>query len=129
MSEKFKYNYSAPTPSQRREIEQIRNKYLVEEKKITKLDKLKKIDNKVQSIKTSIGLIIGIVGTLIFGTGMVFFLEWTNLWFLGIPFFIIGLIMVIINYPIYLLISKCLRNKYRDKILKLSTEILEEDEK
>lgn len=127
MSDKFKYNYSAPTPSQRREIEQIRNKYLVEKKEITKLSELKKIDNKVQSIKTSIALVIGIIGTLTFGTGMVFFLEWTNLWYLGIPFFIIGLIMVIANYPIYLLISNHLRNKYRDKILKLSTEILEEE--
>lgn len=127
MSDKFKYNYSAPTPSQRREIEQIRNKYLVEKKEITKLSELKKIDNKVQSIKTSIALAIGIIGTLTFGTGMVFFLEWTNLWYLGIPFFIIGLIMVIANYPIYLLISNHLRNKYRDKILKLSTEILEEE--
>ena len=56
MSDKFKYNYSAPTPSQRREIEQIRNKYLVEKKEITKLSELKKIDNKVQSIKTIIYL-------------------------------------------------------------------------
>ena len=128
MSDKFKYNYSAPTPSQRREIEQIRNKYLVEKKEITKLSELKKIDNKVQSIKTSIALVIGIIGTLTFGTGMVFFLEWTNLFVIGIPFSLIGTIMMLLAYPIYKKVLNNLKNKYGKQIIELSNELLNESE-
>lgn len=125
MADKFKYNYSAPTPAQRREIERIRGKYQIEEKSFTKLDELKKIDNFITSVKTSIAIAFGIIGTLIFGTGMVFFLEWTTYWYLGIPFALFGSLIVIINYPLYLLISRILRNKYKDKIISLSNELLE----
>ena len=109
MADKFKYNYSAPTPAQRREIERIRGKYQIEEKSFTKLDELKKIDNFITSVKTSIAIAFGIIGTLIFGTGMVFFLEWTTYWYFGIPFALFGSLIVIINYPLYLLISRILK--------------------
>ena len=47
----FEFNYSAPTAEERKEIESIRNSYLLQEKKTpSKLDVLRKLDWKVRNI-------------------------------------------------------------------------------
>lgn len=129
MSDKFEYKYVAPTPEQRREIESIKEKYSTKVKTMTEYDKLKKIDRKVQSVKLTISISFGIIGTLLFGTGLTFFLEWQHIWYFGIPFALIGSIMVFVNYPIYLLVNYILVKKYKYKIIELANVLLEEDEK
>jgi hypothetical protein len=65
----FTYSYSA---ERNKEVESIRNKYLIREE--SKLEKLKKLDYRVQSAGMIESLSLGIVGVLTFGVGMCFFL-------------------------------------------------------
>lgn len=124
MSEKFKFEYNAPTEQERKEIESIKNQYLPKDEKSIKFEKLKKLDNKVKNIPVAISISLGIIGSLIFGLGMTFFLEWVDLWILGIPCAIIGLIIVILAYPLHIKISSKLKAKYKDEIINLSNELL-----
>ena len=127
MSEKFEYKYEAPTIEERKEIASIQRAYLPEEKRMSKLERLRYLDNKVKSIPMIYGLTFGVVGILLFGTGMTFFLEWTQFWYLGIPFSLIGLIPVVLAYPVYLRVLKKYKAKYGAEIIKISNELLADD--
>lgn len=124
MSNKFEYKYSAPTQEERKEIESIRNQYLPKDEKSQKLERLRYLDNKVTSLPIAVSISLGVIGTLIFGTGMCFFLEWVNLWFVGIPFSIVGMITIILAYPIYNKLLNKLKNKYKDEIISISNELI-----
>lgn len=127
MSEKFKYEYSAPTMEERKEISSIRDQYLPKGEKEQKLERLRKLDSKVKNIPLIWALSQGIIGSLIFGTSMTFFLEWTEFWYIGIPFSIVGFIVMISTYPIYVKILKHIKNKYKDEIINISNELLKEE--
>lgn len=126
MSDKFEYIYEAPTKKERDEVLNIKNQYIKENETPSKVDVLKKLDKKVKNLPTIISLTIGIIGTLVFGVSMCFFLEWTTLWYLGIPFGLIGIITIIIAYPIYKKVLDKLKKRYSSQIIKLADEILNE---
>ena len=124
----FEYRYVAPTASERLEIESIRDKYMKKGKSESKLEILRKLDNKVKNIPTAISLAIGIVGTLIFGLGIAMILEWSIIvW--GVVVGIIGLIPTLLAYPAYLKSYKFYKNKYSKEILNLSDELLNDGNK
>jgi len=127
MKDKFEYNYTAPTVNERKEIESIRNQYLPKDNYNLTLEKLRKLDNKVKQTPLIYGLTFGVIGLLLFGLAMSFFLEITNLWYLGIPSAIIGVIIMALAYPVYNKVYTKLKNKYKDEIIKLSNELLEKD--
>ena len=91
MEESFKYEYSAPTIEEKKLIKSIKEQYMPKDNNQKKIDLLKSLDNKVKSIPMIFGLSFGVIGILLFGTGLTFFLEWTNLFVIGIPFSLIGL--------------------------------------
>lgn len=124
MSNKFEYKYSAPTQEERKEIESIRNQYLPKDEKTQKLERLRYLDNKVTNLPVAVSISLGVIGTLIFGTGMCFFLEWVNLWFIGIPFSIVGMLIIILAYPTYNKLLNKLKNKYKDEIISISNELM-----
>ena len=126
MKEKFEYKYSAPSIEERREIDSIRKQYLPKEERESKLERLRHLDNLVKNVPTIYSLVLGVVGSLVFGTGMTFFLEWVELWYLGIPFSIIGLVMVSIAYPVYKKKLSKYKAKYSKEIIELSNELLSE---
>ena len=70
-----------------------------------------------------LGLSFGIIGSLIFGLGLTCVLEWEKI-VLGIIISCIGLIIISVAYPIYNIIYKHLKNKYSERIIKLSNELL-----
>lgn len=127
MSEKFEYKYTAPTDQEKREIEAIKRQYVKVEEPASKLERLRELDAKVKRMPTILALTLGIVGTLLFGTGMTFFLEWIKLWYVGIPFSIIGLILISLAMPVYKKIKQKNIDKYRDEIIKLSDSLLNEE--
>lgn len=127
MADKFEYKYSAPTQEERKEIDSIRTKYLPQQKTDSKLDRLRKLDRKVKNISESVGISLGVIGLLLFGTGMCFFLEWTNIWYIGIPFSIVGIVIISITYYIYKITLNKLKNKYKEEIIELSNELLSEE--
>lgn len=92
-----------------------------------KYDELKKLDSKVQNPPMAVAISLGVIGLLTFGLGMTFFLEWKNLWICGIPFALIGAIIIAIAYPMYRLIYNKLQKKYKAKILEIANELLEEE--
>lgn len=127
MSEKFEYKYTAPTDQEKREIEAIKRQYVKVEEPTSKLERLRELDAKVKRMPTILALTLGIVGTLLFGTGMTFFLEWITLWYVGIPFSVIGLILISLAMPVYKKIKQKNIDKYRDEIIKLSDSLLNEE--
>lgn len=127
MSDKFEYKYSAPTLEERKEIDSIRSQYLPKDKTMSKLERLRYLDYKVKNIPMILSLTFGIVGILLFGVGLTFFLEWNNLWFLGIPFGIFGTILIFLAYPIYSKLLRKYKSKYGKEIIELSNELLNEE--
>lgn len=102
------------------------NRY--QEKESTTLDELKLLDKKVKKAPRVFSYTFGTIASLIFGFGMSVAMGviYPNQMALGIGIGIIGLLCVIINYPMY---NKWLRNrkkKYSTKILELSKTLLNE---
>ena len=87
----FTYSYSA---ARNKEVEDIRRKYIPHEE--SKLERLKRLDRKVQSAGTVEGLCFGIIGAL----------------------------LMIPAYPIYRRISSKTRAELTPEILSLSEEII-----
>lgn len=99
------------------------------EKQESKTDKLKRLDDKVKNTPRIVTLVIGIIASLIFGTGLCLAMN-----IIGgtIPFMIVGIILGVIggflmgiNYFIYKSMLAKRKEKYGDEILALSKEILE----
>lgn len=124
----FEFKYTAPTNSERKEIESIKNRYTKPTQQTDKLVKLRKLDSTVKNMPIIISLIIGILGTLLFGLGLTMILEWEIIvW--GVILCSIALIPIILAYPIYLKVFKHLKNKHSEEIIKISEELLNEYEK
>ena len=112
----FDYTYSAP---EQKEIQRIRNKYAPKEAGKNSLSELRRLDKSVETPGTIISIIVGIVGTLIFGLGICFCLEWEMM----IPGIIIGIIGVAIlssAYPLYTSITRKRREQLAPRILELT---------
>ncbi len=112
-------------------IQNIRSKYQKEE--TTKLDTLKQLDKKVQRPANLFAYIFGSIAALIMGSGMSLvmtdiaaMLGIPNPMVLGIVIGIIGLLMVIVNYPIYKVILSARRKKYANQILLLSEQLMKD---
>lgn len=125
---KFKYTYSAPTKSEREEIEDIRKSYLPKSDNQSKLAQLKKLDGFVKNIPTIWALCLGITGVLTFGLGLAMILEW-NIMVWGVLVCIIGCAPMALAYPIFLRIKDRLTKKHKEEILSLSEELLNGNEK
>lgn len=119
----FEINYSAPTESERREIESIRRRYLPEEERQDKLTRMRAIDKKITDAATASGVSLGIAGTLIFGTGMCMVMEWA-LYAGGVVVSVIGAAACACAYPFYKRILRRGREKHADEILRLGDELL-----
>lgn len=122
-NDKFEYTYSAPTEEQRREINSIRKYYSPSEDGDDKFKRLKLLDSRVKNTSLAVALCFGIIGTLIFGLGITLALEWGNL-FAGIIVSIIGIVPMILAYPIYKYVLKHNKGKYANEILSLTEELL-----
>lgn len=116
----FQYIYSA---KQQDEIKRIRQKYIsVEEDKMTQL---RKLDQSVTTSGTIAAIVVGLIGTLIFGGGLSCCLLWSNQYlFFGIVLGIIGVLVMSVSYPLFVYIAKKKRQKLAPEILKLTEEML-----
>lgn len=123
----FKYEYSAPTDSERKEIISIRNEYVSASGGTSVVERLRVMHRRAKSLPRAISIIIGVIGTLVFGAGMAMFLEW-NYTVSGVIVGVIGFLIAVLAYPIFKLLTKLMKNKYGNKIIELSNEILGESE-
>lgn len=122
---KFTYTYSAPTEEERREIESIRRQYKAEPKEESKVERLRSLHSRVVGSATAISLAVGIVGTLIFGAGIAFVLEFDMIT-IGIILAAVGVAPISLAYPIYKRVISRGKNKYGDEIIRLSDQLLVE---
>lgn len=109
----FSYTYSA---KEAREVEEIRKKYVPHEQ--DKMERLRRLDNRVQGAGMIESLCLGIIGLLIFGVALCFGLGVLGpAWWLSIPMGILGLGVMFPAYPLY-------RYLYGKKKAELTPEIL-----
>lgn len=123
MEEKFEINYSAPTQEERKEIESIKSNYTPEGKTKTGLQKLRELNRAVNFPPKVLAYIIGIVGILVFGTGITMALEWSLILY-GTIVGVVGAIIMVANYFIYKAFYSHRKKKYADEILELSDKLL-----
>lgn len=124
MSEKkeFSYSYSA---AEKNAAEKIRKKYEPRNAELSTLDKIKELDKSVAKAGTAASIIIGIIGAMLFGTGMSCIMVWGDKLFeIGIAVGIAGMIVSAAAYPVYLAVSNKRRKEVADEILRLTDEIL-----
>ncbi len=127
MSNQFNFRYTAPTEEERKEIDSIRRQYAPQEQAETKLQRLRRLDSLVKNTAVIWSLCLGVVGCLIFGLGLTMILEWSLLvW--GILVMIVGSVPIAIAYPVYKRILQRYKNRYGEEILRLSEELLNENE-
>lgn len=123
---KFSFTYSAPTEVERREIENIRRQYKPEEQSENKIERLRKLHSRVVGAATATSLCSGVIGLLIFGTGMALVLEFGKL-LLGVILAAISVFPIAIAYPIYKRVMDNGKKKYGEEIIRLSDDILGEE--
>ena len=110
-------------------VQKIRTQYT--EKTHTQLDALKELDAKVKRPANVFGYVFGSFSAIVMGAGMSLVmtdigktLGFSDPMIPGIAVGVVGLIMAIINYPIYKGILGSRRKKYADKIIALSDKIM-----
>ena len=113
--------------SQVKYIQKIRNEY--SERKVTKLDELKALNERVEKPAKLFAYVFGAVGALILGTGMSLAMKaiGTGLTFampLGITIGVVGLAMVSANYFLYEKLLSGRKKKYANQVLSLTDELL-----
>ena len=115
-------------------VEKIRTKYV--EKKDSSLDELRKLDKKVKTPAEVFAYIFGSVSALIMGAGMSLVMtDVANMLGLGdmtvpgIAVGVVGMVLAIVNYPIYKGILNSRKKKYSEQVIALSNKILSEEEK
>ena len=116
----FEYEYSA---KKQKEIEEIKKKYLPKEE--DKMETLRKLDQSVERKGTMYSVIIGVIGTLILGTGMSITMVASAAWMVpGIVIGIVGMAIVGIAYPIFIKVTRDQRKKIAPQIIALTEELL-----
>lgn len=116
----FEYTYSAP---EQEEIKRIREKYIPKEE--NKMDQLRRLDAQVTRKGTVMALVVGIIGSLVLGTGMSLCLVWAGAWLVpGIVIGIAGIAGVAAAYPLYARITEKEKARLGPEILKLTEELM-----
>ena len=109
--------------------QRIRTQYM--EKEANELDSLRELDAKVKRPANVFAYVFGSFSAIVMGSGMSLVMTdiGSNLglgdaMIPGIVIGVVGMIMAIVNYPIYKSILGRRKKKYADKILKLSEKLI-----
>ena len=124
----FQYTYSA---KEQEEIKKIRERYEEpKENPIDKIEQLRRLDASVTRKGTVISLVLGVLGTLLMGTGMS--LAMTDIGaslgnlalIIGIILGVLGIAILSLAYPAYNLIVKREKKKIAPEIIRLADELI-----
>jgi len=125
-NESFSFTYSA---AQQAELERIRKKYLPQEP--DKMEQLRRLDRGASQKAQAGAIALGVIGTLVLGTGMSLcmtklsgFLGGTAM-FIGIPVGLVEIILIALAYPLYNHILKKERQRIAPEILRLTDELMQ----
>ncbi|MGN1307303.1 MAG: dihydropteridine reductase [Faecousia sp.] len=110
-------------------VQKIRTQYT--EKEHTQLDALRKLDAKVKRPANVFAYVFGAISAIIMGCGMSLVmtdigatLGMHSTMAPGIVIGVVGLLLTIINYPLYQRILNRRKKKYAEQIMKLSDKIM-----
>ena len=112
--------------------QKIRSQYM--EKESTELDELRALDAMVKRPANVFSYVFGSISAIIMGTGMS--LVMTDIGTtvgihstmgLGIVIGVVGMLMALVNYPLYKGILSSRKKKYGSKILSLSDKIMNKE--
>ena len=119
----FSYTYSA---RQQEDVQAIRQKYLPKEE--DKMAQLRKLDRNVTLYSTIPAVLLGIIGALLLGIGIccVTIASWSAYFIPGIVTGIIGLLIMVLAYPLYIIVLKRKQAEAAPQILRLSEEIMKQ---
>ena len=124
----FAYVYSA---EEQDEIRRIRQKYQLQEE--DNMSRIRKLDASVTKKATINSLVIGIIGSLVMGTGMslimtdlgnILGMQGTVSIVIGVASGLVGILLIGAAYPVYNKVLKVEREKIASEILKLTEEFL-----
>lgn len=109
--------------------QKIRTQYT--EKQSTDLDALRQLDAKVKRPANIFAYIFGSIAAIIMGCGMSLIMTdigetigiTENVMVIGIVIGVVGMVLAIINYPIYKGMLSSRKKKYAPKIIELSDKI------
>lgn len=122
--DKFSYSYSA---SEQDELRKIRARY-EGDKAEDPLERVRRLDESVTSLPTAIALVLGVLGTLVFGAGMSLImtdigaslsLGYTACWVIGLSLGLVGMATAAAAYPVYSAVLARRRKKVGPEILAL----------
>ncbi len=129
----FNYTYSA---KEQAELKKIRDKYIADTTphELDKMAQIKRLDAGVTRGASVFAICCGIIGSLIMGLGMS--LIMTDLkeilgphsdmaMVLGIIIGLVGMVAVLVAYPVYQYISERKRKRIAPEILRLTDELLD----
>lgn len=116
--ETFNYSYSS---IRREEVEKIRNKYIQAQE--DDLSELRRLDNHITNTATFASIFVGIVGVLVFGSGLSLVLSFSE-YISGTIVGFLGLLIMGSGLLINKIILKKLREKYGSRIIELSDKLL-----
>ncbi len=109
--------------------QKIRTQYM--EKESTELDALRKLDEKVKRPANVFAYVFGSIGAIVMGAGMSLVMTdigatigMESAMVPGIIIGIVGMLMALVNYPMYKGILGSRKKKYGAEILKLSDKIM-----
>lgn len=128
--ETFKFTYSA---KEQEEIKAIRKKYVAPEQAEDKMAQLRRLDAAVTQKGTIVSLALGVIGTLLLGSGMS--LAMTDIgnmlgladkteMLIGIPIGLVGIALILVAYPVYNAIIKKERERIAPEIIRLTDELM-----
>lgn len=112
--------------------QEIRSQYM--EKQFTELDALRQLDAKVKRPANVFAYVFGSISALIMGVGMS--LTMTDIGSMvgvensmatGIVIGVIGMVMAILNYPMYRKMLNSRKKKYADEIMEMSQKIMDKE--
>ncbi len=116
-------------------VQKIRTQYMEQES--TELDALKELDATVKRPANAFAYAFGIVGSLVMGAGMSLAMNviepgsymgisiGENMMIPGVIIGVIGMGMMLVNYPIYSKLLNSRKQKYAAQILELSDKIMD----
>lgn len=110
-------------------VQKIRTQYT--QKEFTRLDELKKLDQKVKKPAITFAYSFGTLAALVMGAGMSLIMTdiaqkigLAEPMLTGIIVGVLGMTMAIVNYPIYKRMLSTRRKKYAAQIIALSDQIM-----
>ncbi|MBQ7896120.1 MAG: dihydropteridine reductase [Oscillospiraceae bacterium] len=110
-------------------VQKIRTQYT--EKEHDQLDALRELDAKVKRPAKVFAYVFGSVSAIVMGSGMSLvmteigsYIGMSSTMVPGIVIGIIGMLMALVNYPIYKRVLNSRKNKYAQQVMELSDKIM-----